>query len=166
MNKVGYVLSYAVLPILWSILALTIYGPTALALNVATTLNFDSGKLTVKQAEELIITERQKSILKDKKINLLPLEDNYLLKNGIAGAVYSSNEEFYILMDKDHAYKKPLLHEIGHVILRTPSKEKHTLEEAIALIDNFPKKIGTKDLVSYILSPKEFFCNAYALFHK
>lgn len=72
-------------------------------------------------------------------------------------------------MNKDFIYKKSLLHEIGHVIAKKPQKEKYTLEESLKYLKeqlNNRKDRSLIDSMGYILSPEEFFCNAYALLNK
>jgi hypothetical protein len=66
------------------------------------------------------------------------------------------------LTDRDFTYKRLLLHEIGHVILNTPSKDTVSLENMLNDIENEDDETII-DEIKYSLSPSEFFCNFYSL---
>ena len=147
--------------LLKSFLALSIYAGSSIILNSLTT-NFPGKKINYEQAWEIIQSQQQKFYLKNKKINFVPLEGNPIKDNLLMGLTYSSGNQFYILTDRDFIYKRTLLHEIGHVILNTPSSDTISLESILNDI-NEEDNGNVLDETEYSLSPSEFFCNLYSL---
>ncbi len=124
-------------------------------------------KITVAEAEQIIKEEQENFYLYGRKINFVPLSGESRIPEGnvVRGFTYSSEGEFYIAINEDSIDKKLLLHEIGHVILGTPNVVEYPLEKSLESIceRGDPKKRTKSKRLKYLLSPKELFCNVYAL---
>jgi len=139
------------------------YGLSCIGLNGAVTL-FPGEKLSIYQAEQLIKNKHKNFYLKNKKIEFNPLSSS-LLPEFIPAGTYSSEGKFHIVEDENQIYKRLLLHEIGHVILNEPSKGKVSLEMVLDEARSFSgKQVSVGEIIGYLLSPEEFFCNTYSIY--
>ena len=134
------------------------YAAACILAGVACSLPGDD--ISNERAREILKQEQQTFYLKDKKINLdfVPLSN---LPSGIEGATYSSSGEYYIVAPDRWTDKKAFLHEIAHTIVRNPSQETFTLD--FKKLEEKLKNISATEIVSYILSPRELFCNLYGI---
>ncbi len=107
------------------------------------------------EAREILSLEQRTFPLKGKKINL-DFESAVKMPGNVGGGTYSSEGEYTIVMDSNWIDKKVLLHEIGHTILRPPSKEKYTP-------DFSETELSKTDVALWVLSPRELFCNLYGV---
>lgn len=138
-----------------------VYSLACLGGNIAVA-SFPGEEISKEQAEMIIASELTKSYLQNKKIELdvvpylsLPVE--------IEGLEYPSEGKYHIVQKEGLICKKLLLHELGHVILNNSVKRKIPLEDVINEVNNLEKTANAGDLLEYIVSPKELYCNMYSL---
>lgn len=146
-------------------MGLVAYGGIALILNTATTSS--KNMLTPNQAKEYIIEQQNSVFLRNKKIEIFLVDEEFLKKHSIYGAHCTGNSKHYLIFDKDNISKMCLDHELGHVAYSKTSDKKidlvKILKEYDASLSNTNTKPQIKEIILYIYSPEEFFCNTYSL---
>jgi hypothetical protein len=149
-----------------SLVGTVLYGLTSIYLN--TKVTFSLNYLSVEEAKNLIVHEQKNSkILNNKDINFIVLNPG-LIPSNMGAFKFCSEGKYYLVNNGPKIKKTEFLHEIGHVLVSKPNTKKVSLEECITYINNFrsSENISAKDLLKYIYSPEEFFCNIYALSKK
>ncbi|MFA5796899.1 MAG: hypothetical protein WC916_02590 [Candidatus Woesearchaeota archaeon] len=151
-----------------TLIGIYLYGMACVSLNVLGSVF--SPQVSVPEANKIIDNETENFYLKNKNIKLEVLDEKFLDKYTIRGCTYSHGNTFYVAFDKNDINKFVLYHEIAHTILRTPSAAHYSRQETIVELDkHFSAKqaasplIQFKEIMFYIYSPEEFFCNTYAL---
>ena len=114
-------------------------------------------RISVEQAESLVRSEQEYS---GKKINFTPTSHDSLPPE-VLGMVRSYHGEYYIIMDSSSIDKKVLLHEIAHTKISEPNTARGTFN-----FSAYRKECKQRSIlyyIPYVFSPKELFCNLYAL---
>jgi len=135
--------------------------------------NLNNIKLTPIQAKNYVLLEQKTSLLKNKNIELIILDNNtlsnyHLSAHNLGSCHYTANGKHYILFDKDNISRGILFHELGHTALSKTLNNKVSLSDVLKDLDaDYNLVNGQKNTTAYLLkytfSPTELFCNIYSL---